>query len=91
MFNNILPALLITAFAGFATTIGGGIAFMVKKNNLKALSVGLGFSAGVMIFISFTDMLPEAGRLLSINFPYSHDWMTYAGFVIGLKIGRAHV
>ncbi|MBO6088672.1 zinc transporter ZupT [bacterium] len=86
MFQNFLPALIITLFAGLATTIGGGIAFMVKKNNLKALSVGLGFSAGVMIFISFTDMLPEAGKLLAVNFPYSHEWLVYTGFVIGLII-----
>ncbi len=84
--QNFLPAMLITLFAGLATAIGGGIAFVVKRNSLKALSVGLGFSAGVMIFLSFTDMLPEADKLLSVNFPYSHNWITYAGFVIGLVI-----
>lgn len=84
--NNFLPAMLITFLAGLATTIGGGIAFIVKKNSLKALSLGLGFSAGVMIFLSFTDLLPEADRLLSVNFPYSHEWITFAGFITGLII-----
>jgi len=84
--QNFIPAMLITLFAGLSTAIGGGIAFIVKKNNLKALSVGLGFSAGVMIFISFTDMLPEASKLLAVNFPYSHEWLAYAGFVIGLIV-----
>lgn len=84
--HNFLAAMLITLFAGLATAIGGGIAFVVKKNSLKALSVGLGFSAGVMIFLSFTDMLPEADKLLAVNFPCSHEWITYAGFVIGLII-----
>lgn len=85
--QNFIPAMLITLFAGLSTAIGGGIAFIVKKDNLKALSVGLGFSAGVMVFVSFMDMLPEADKLLSTHFPHNHDWITFAGFVIGL-IGR---
>ena len=87
--QNFAPAMLITLFAGLATTIGGGIAFIVKKNNLKALSVGLGFSAGVMIFVSFMDMLPEANKLLKTNFPNNHEWLTYLGFVIGLLVAIA--
>lgn len=84
--QNFIPAMLITLFAGLSTAIGGGIAFVVKKDNLKALSVGLGFSAGVMIFVSFIDMLPEADKLLVLNFPHNHDWITYGGFIIGLIV-----
>ena len=72
--QNFIPAMLITLFAGLSTAIGGAIAFIVKKDNLKALSVGLGFSAGVMIFVSFMDMVPEAEKLLALNFPHkSHN------------------
>ena len=84
--QNFIPAMLITLFAGLSTAIGGGIAFVVKKDNLKALSVGLGFSAGVMIFVSFIDMLPVADKLLALNFPHTHDWITYGGFIIGLIV-----
>ena len=84
--QNFIPAMLITLFAGLSTAIGGGIAFIVKKDNLKALSVGLGFSAGVMVFVSFMDMLPEADKLLSSHFPQNHDWITFAGFVVGLIV-----
>ncbi len=84
--NNFAPAMLITLFAGLSTAIGGGIAFIVKKDNLKALSVGLGFSAGVMVFVSFMDMLPEAGKLLAQHFPTTHEWLTLAGFVAGLIV-----
>ena len=84
--QNVVPALLITLFAGLSTAIGGGIAFVVKKDNLKALSVGLGFSAGVMVFVSFMDMLPEANKLLLMNFPNKHDWLTFLGFVIGIVV-----
>ncbi len=84
--QNFIPAMLITLFAGLATTIGGGIAFIVKKNSLKALSVGMGFSAGVMIFLSFTEMLPEANKLLYAHFPNNHEWITLIGFLTGLVI-----
>ncbi len=84
--QNVVPALLITLFAGLSTAIGGAIAFIVKKDNLKALSVGLGFSAGVMIFVSFMDMIPEAEKLLSVNFPNTSQWLAYAGFIIGLIV-----
>ena len=31
--NNFAPAMLITLFAGLSTAIGGGIPFIVKKDN----------------------------------------------------------
>lgn len=84
--HNYGLALLITLFAGLATAIGSIFAFMVKKDNLKALSVGLGFSAGVMIFLSFTDILPAASEMLSEKFPTNHKWVVYGGFIIGILI-----
>ena len=84
--DNYGIALLMTLFAGLATAIGGGIAFVVKKNNLKALSVGLGFSAGVMIFLSFNEIIPEAGEMLKINFPNDYNWIVYTGFIIGIIV-----
>ena len=84
--ENYGIALLLTLFAGLTTAIGGGIAFVVKKNNLKALSVGLGFSAGVMIFLSFNEIIPEAGQMLSVNFPNDYKWIVYAGFTVGIVV-----
>lgn len=84
--QNFVPAMLMTLFAGLTTAIGGAIAFMVKKDNLKALSIGLGFSAGVMIFLSFTDIIPEAGEMLSVNFPNTHEWLVFFGFIAGIVV-----
>lgn len=84
--QNFGLAMLITLFAGLTTAIGGAVAFIVKKDNLKALSVGLGFSAGVMIFLSFTDIIPEAGEMLSKNFPNTHEWLVFSGFIIGIVV-----
>lgn len=84
--HNYGIALLITFFAGLATAIGSVFAFVFKKDNLKALSVGLGFSAGVMIFLSFTDIIPSASKMLAQEFPNKHEWLVYSGFIIGILI-----
>jgi len=49
--------LLLAFLAGISTTIGGLIAFAIKKAKFSYLSIAFGFSAGVMIFISFTELL----------------------------------
>lgn len=84
--QNYGIALLITFFAGLATAIGAGIAFIVRKDNMKVLSIGLGFSAGVMIFLSFADIIPTASEMLLNIFPRKHEWIVYFSFIIGLLI-----
>ena len=83
--NYIIP-LLLTLLAGLATAIGSVFAFVIKKDNLKALSVGLGFSAGVMILLSFRDIIPASREMLAQNFPVHGDWIVYFGFIIGIVI-----
>ncbi|MGL5622504.1 zinc transporter ZupT [Cetobacterium sp.] len=58
--NNILFAFLLTIGAGLSTGIGSFIAIFSKRTNIKFLSVTLGFSAGVMIYVSFVEILPIA-------------------------------
>ena len=52
-FNGVLIGFVLTAVAGLATAIGSVIAFFTKTTNTKFLASALGFSAGVMIYISF--------------------------------------
>ncbi len=63
--NNILIALLLTCFAGLSTGIGSAIAFFAKRTNTKLLTLSLGFSAGVMIYISFVEIFQEAKESLT--------------------------
>lgn len=57
---DVLSALLLTALAGFSTGIGSAIAYFIKKPKMIFLSFSLGFSAGVMIYVSFVELLPKA-------------------------------
>lgn len=59
-FMQLFYAFLLTLFAGFSTSIGAVIAFFSKKDDYRLLSIGLGFSAGVMIYISFMEILPSS-------------------------------
>lgn len=58
--NNLLFAFGLTVFAGLSTGIGSMLAFFAKRTNTKILSISLGFSAGVMIYVSFVEILGKS-------------------------------
>lgn len=58
--DPVLFAFLVTLAAGLCTGIGSAIAFFTGHTNRAFLSVALGFSAGVMIYVSFVEILPKA-------------------------------
>lgn len=60
----IMIAFGLTLFAGLSTGIGGALACFAHHTNTKLLSIGLGFSAGVMIYVSFVDLFPVSQELL---------------------------
>ena len=58
--RNITMALILTVLAGLSTGIGSAIAYFIRKPKIAYLTFSLGFSAGVMIYISFMELLPRA-------------------------------
>lgn len=85
----ILP-LILTLCAGMSTLLGGFVTFFIKRNNLKALSVGLGFSAGVMIYVSLNELMSEAPEMLSAYYSeIPAKALGFAGFFIGILIAIA--
>lgn len=63
--SNFLLAFILTLLAGLSTGIGSAIAFFAKKTNTTFLSTALGFSAGVMIYVSFVEIFPQALDLVT--------------------------
>ncbi|MDD3119208.1 MAG: zinc transporter ZupT [Victivallales bacterium] len=63
----LLSAFGLTLLAGAATGIGSGIAFFAKRTNTTFLSVALGFSAGVMIYVSFSEIMVKANQALAAD------------------------
>ncbi len=66
--GSILLAFLLTTLSGLSTGVGSLIAFFAKRTNTKFLSAALGFSAGVMVYISFMELIPEALDILGEQF-----------------------
>ena len=67
---NVCFALILTLLAGCSTAIGGGIAWLIGKPKDWTLAIILGFSAGVMIYVSFMELLPlaiaKAGAVIGV-------------------------
>ncbi len=85
--QTILLAFGLTLLAGLSTGIGSVLAFFTKRTNTKFLSTALGFSAGVMIYVSFMEMMPEAKAGLIAN--YGERWGTLSlllGFFGGMAL-----
>jgi ZIP family zinc transporter len=58
MTPNIGFALLLSALAGLSTTIGSLLALFVREPGSRLMTLTLGFSGGVMILVSFVELLP---------------------------------
>ncbi len=57
-------ALLLSLLAGLSTGFGSLIAYFIKKPKMSYLSVGLGISAGAMIYVSFVELIPESFEVI---------------------------
>ncbi len=60
--TNLLIAFALTLVAGLSTSLGAVIAFFTKRTNYRFLSVCTGLSAGVMLYVSFVEILPTGFR-----------------------------
>ena len=68
MYGNAGAALVLTLLAGLATGIGSLIALFTRNTNKRFLAGALGFSAGVMIYISFAEMLKKSEEYFGGSF-----------------------
>lgn len=85
--NDILIAFGLTLFAGLSTGIGSTIAFFAKHTNTKFLSIALGFSAGVMIYVSFVEILSKAREsLVEATGVTTGSWITVGSFFAGIAL-----
>jgi len=80
-------AFLLTALAVLSTGIGSAIAFLARRTNTMFLSVSLGFSAGVMIYVSFMEILPGAVKILGKAVPaHTARLDAVIGFFAGMAV-----
>jgi zinc transporter, ZIP family len=85
--ENILFAFGLTLFAGLATGVGSALAFFTKKTNTKFLSISLGFSAGVMIYVSMIEIFFKAKDSLVKELGLrGGSWLTVIAFFFGMLL-----
>lgn len=83
--SAVIFAFSLTLLAGLATGIGSALALLTDRTNTKFLSVALGFSAGVMIYISFVDIFQKAQEALVAGLGEKlGSWATIGGFFFGI-------
>ena len=87
MEGNVLLALGLTLFAGLSTGIGSLFAFFTQRTNKKFLSIALGFSAGVMIYVSLVEIFTKAKvALINVHGDIKGYWLTIIGFFGGMLV-----
>ncbi len=85
--NNVFLAFALTLIAGLSTGIGSCIAFFAKQTNRKFLSISLGFSAGVMIYVSMIEIFVKAqDSLVSELGKIAGNWVTVGSFFGGMLV-----
>lgn len=85
--SDVWFAFGLTVFAGMATAIGSAIAFMARRTNYRFLSIATGFSAGVMLYVSFVEIFYKGADALTLRFgDYWGHWVNAASFFGGMLL-----
>ncbi len=81
----VIIAFALTLIAGLSTGIGSALAFFTKRTNTKLLSLALGFSAGVMLYVSFVEIFFNARDSLVTGLGgIAGNWATVLSFFGGI-------
>jgi len=85
--DNILQGFALTLVAGLSTGIGSAIVFLSRRPRTAHLSFALGFSAGVMTYISLVELLPEAQSIIGEGVSQSRaEWIAIGCFFLGIAV-----
>ncbi len=85
--ENVGTAFLLTLFAGLSTGIGSALSLLFSRTNKAFLSVSLGFSAGVMIYVSFVEILSKSQEaLVKVHGEVLGTWYAVGAFFLGIVL-----
>ncbi len=85
--DNSLFALMLSVLAGAATCVGSAAALFARRQNTKFLAASLGFSAGVMLYVSMVEIFSKAKIYLCAAVgDIAGYWITVAGFFAGTAL-----
>ncbi len=85
--SPLMLAFGLTLFAGMATGIGSFIAFFARRTNYRFLSISTGFSAGVMLYVSFVEIFFKGAEALAEAYGESvGNWLNAGSFFSGMLL-----
>lgn len=82
--QDLILGLLLSLFAGLSTGIGAAVALFLKRTDTKVLTYALGASAGVMVYISFMELMPQASHFLQGS--TGGKWISITAFFGGMLL-----
>ncbi|MBT3279520.1 MAG: zinc transporter ZupT [Phycisphaerales bacterium] len=85
--HTVWMAFGLTLLAGLSTGIGSAMAFFAHHTNHRFLSISTGFSAGVMLYVSFVEIFPKARETLMESMGTAGaQWATVGAFFGGMVL-----
>lgn len=92
MERNLGIALLLPVLAGLSTTIGSTLGFFARNPGPRTMSFSLGFAAGVMVLVSFSELLPEGIEEVGFLWGYAAFFAGMAAmFAVDLLIPHSYI
>jgi zinc transporter, ZIP family len=87
MLTGVLLAFAITLLAGLSTAVGGALGVLGRGDSHKTLALGLGVSAGVMIYVSLVELLPQGRSTIAAELGAERaDWVAVVAFFGGIAV-----
>lgn len=87
MSENFIYAFLLTLLAGLATGVGSAMVLLTNQTNKKFLSFSLGLSAGVMLYVSFVEILAKSVSSLELVYGQKlGNTLAVVGFFVGILV-----
>lgn len=84
--NNVLQSFGLTLIVGLTMGLGSILSFFISSSHKKLLSLALSFSAGIMIYVSFMEILPEGMHLIEGYIGEGSSWVALIWFFTGMFI-----
>lgn len=84
--HELVTGGVLSLIAGLCTGVGAALALFLKKTDTRMLTYALGASAGVMVYISFMELMPEAMKLLEAEGQTGSKWIMLAAFFGGMAV-----
>ena len=86
MQENLTLAIILTSLAGLSTVIGGLLSLKIHRSSNSLMGMALALAAGVMVYVSFVEMLPEGQHLLDTMFTGYGALMAFHFLLLGAAI-----